>query len=406
MWSHAATIRRRRWTALGASSLAHILHDGFSASIYLLLPVWQLAFGLSLTQVGLLKAVYATAMAGLQAPAGLLAERLGERGLLAAGTVLSGLAFLAAGATVGFMTLALCLFVAGCGASVQHPLSSSVVARAYQNGRRRAALGFYNFAGDIGKLVFPATVALLLVLMPWRWVTAGYAGIAVLVALILMALLGFTAADNEETRLDDPPAARNLERGWGIRDRRGFQTLSAIHVIDDSSRTVFLTFLPFLLTAKGAQVHTIGFALTLVFAGGAIGKFVCGMLAERVGVIRTVITTEILTCSGILLLLLLPLTPTLVLLPILGVALNGTSSVLYGTVAEFVAPERHARAFGLFYTLGSSAGAVGPALYGLASDMLGLSATFVILTAMIFMTVPLAQVLRRSLPGRMSAPIG
>ena len=336
-------------------------------------------------------------MAGLQAPAGLLAERLGERGLLAAGTVLSGLAFLFAGAAIGFLTLALCLFVAGCGASVQHPLSSSVVARAYQNGRRRAALGFYNFAGDIGKLVFPATAALLLALMPWQWVTASYAGIAVLIALILVALLGLTSATHEEAKPRDPPAARNLERGWGIRDRRGFQTLSAIHVIDDSSRTVFLTFLPFLLTAKGAQVHTIGLALTLVFAGGAIGKFICGMLAERVGVIRTVITSEILTCSGILLLLLLPLTPTLALLPILGVVLNGTSSVLYGTVAEFVVPERHARAFGLFYTLGSTAGAVGPALYGLASDMLGLSATFVVLSAMIFITVPLAQILRHSL---------
>lgn len=390
---------------LGAGSLAHILHDGFSASIYLLLPVWQSAFGLSLTQVGLLKAVYATAMAGLQAPAGLLAERLGERGLLAAGTVLSGLAFLAAGAAVGFVTLALCLFVAGCGASVQHPLSSSVVARAYQNGRRRAALGFYNFAGDIGKLVFPATAALLIVLMPWQWVTAGYAGIAVLVALMLVALLGFTATTHEKATLHRSPAAQNLERGWGIHNRRGFQTLSAIHVIDDSSRTVFLTFLPFLLTAKGAQVPTIGFALTLVFAGGAIGKFVCGMLAERVGIIRTVITTELLTCGGILLLLFLPLAPTLTLLPILGLALNGTSSVLYGTVAEFVAPERHARAFGLFYTLGSGAGAVGPALYGLASDMLGLSATFVILSVMILMTIPLAQVLRHSLPERMSAPI-
>ncbi len=390
---------------LSAGSLAHILHDGFSASIYLLLPVWQSVFALSLTQVGLLKAAYATAMAGLQVPAGLLAERLGERGLLAAGTVLSGLAFLVAGAAVGFMTLALCLFVAGCGASVQHPLSSSVVARAYQNGRRRAALGFYNFAGDIGKLLFPATAALLLVLMPWQWVTAGYAGIAVLVALILVALLGYGCTTHEKARPDDPPAARKLERGWGIRDRRGFQTLSAIHVIDDSSRTVFLTFLPFLLTAKGAQVHTIGFALTLVFAGGAIGKFVCGMLAERVGVIRTVITTEILTCGGILLLLFLPLTPTLTLLPLLGVALNGTSSVLYGTVAEFVAPERHARAFGLFYTLGSAAGAIGPALYGLASDVLGLSATFVILSAMIFMTVPLAQILRHSLAERVSAPL-
>ena len=33
----------------------------------------------------------------------------------------------------------------------QHPLSSSVVAKAYEDGPRRAALGTYNFAGDVGK---------------------------------------------------------------------------------------------------------------------------------------------------------------------------------------------------------------------------------------------------------------
>ena len=32
----------------------------------------------------------------------------------------------------------------------------------------------------------------------------------------------------------------------------------------------------------------------------------------------------------------LPLVPSLILLPVLGVALNGTSSVLYGTVPELV----------------------------------------------------------------------
>ncbi len=386
---------RRHWAALGAGGLAHILHDGFSASIYLFFPVWQSAFGLSLTQVGLLKTCYSVAMAGLQMPAALLAERLGERGLLAAGTVLSGVAFLATGTAGGFLTLALCLFLVGCGGSTQHPLASALIARTHEGPSRRAALGFYNFTGDIGKLAFPAGAALLLAALPWRSVTAGYALAAVVVAFTVFVLLGRTPETRESAA---PKGTLGLGRGsWGIRDRRGFQTLSAIHMIDDSSRTIFLTFLPFLLNAKGAEVHTIGLALTFVFAGGATGKFVCAMIAERVGIIRTVVITELATGAGVLLLLVLPLVPALVLLPALGVALNGTSSVLYGTVSEFVAPERQARAFGLFYTLGSAAGAVGPALYGLASDTLGLNATFAMLSAMILATLPLAHRLRRSL---------
>jgi predicted MFS family arabinose efflux permease len=59
------------------------------------------------------------------------------------------------------------------------------------------------------------------------------------------------------------------------------------------------------------------------------------------------------------------------LLPVLGVMLNGTSSVLYGTVPELVTSRRIERAFALFYTgtLGSSA--LAPVLYGWLGDAAG-----------------------------------
>ena len=132
----------------------------------------------------------------------------------------------------------------------------------------------------------------------------------------------------------------------------------------------FLIFLPFVLTAKGASLPTIGLALTLVFAGGAAGKLVCAFIGARIGAIATVWLTEGLTAVGILALLPLPLEAALVLLPVIGVALNGTSSVLYGSVPELVAPERRRARFSIFYTGTIGAGAVAPALFGLVGDAL------------------------------------
>jgi MFS family permease len=103
---------------------------------------------------------------------------------------------------------------------------------------------------------------------------------------------------------------------------------------------------------------TIGLALALIFAGGATGKFLCGVLATRIGILRSVILTECATSIGILALLPLKLEAGLIILPLIGVALNGTSSVLYGTVAELVPAERRARAFGVFYTCTIGAGAI------------------------------------------------
>ena len=176
-----------------------------------------------------------------------------------------------------------------------------------------------------------------------------------------------------------------------------FRLLFAIGVLDTATRMGFLTYLPFLLRAKGAPVSTIGLALSLVFAGGATGKLVCGFLGARLGMLTTVLLTEGFTSAGILALLPLRLHPGLALLPLIGIALNGTSSVLYGTVPELVSVERRQRAFGMFYTGTIGAGAVSPAIYGLFADALGVPATLILVAGVVLLTLPLAWLLNPAL---------
>ena len=389
--------RARARATLAASCVTHFLHDGFSDIVYVLLPVWAGEFRLTFAQVGLLRTAYSGGMASFQVPAGILAERWGERGLLAAGTAVTASGFLILGLSGGFASLLLFLLLAGLGSGVQHPLSSSIVSKAYENGPRRVALGTYNFSGDLGKVVVPALVALASAVVGWRRAAPAYGAVGLLAALGIFLVLRRLAAG---ARRDD--GARDGDRGkggWGIRDRKGFQALSAVHVIDNTTRTAFLTFLPFLLIAKGSTVQAVGLALALVFAGGAVGKFVCGALAERLGVIRTVVLTELVTGGGILALLGLPLAPALALLPVLGVGLNGTSSVLYGTVADLVTPERRSRAYGLFYTLGVGSGSVAPFFYGLVSDLWGVPTTLTIIGLVVLTTIPLSRLLKAPLAG-------
>ena len=374
----------------------HSVHDGFSDVIFLFLPLWQAEFALTLTQVGIVKSCYTGLMALGQIPAGLMAERYGERILLAVGTGITGLGFLALSFSDGFFSLLLLLALAGLGSATQHPLSSAIVSRAFDGHRLRTALGIYNFSGDIGKAAVPLLAALVIGAFGWRWATGGYGAVGLVAALAIMVCLAALGAGGA------PPSAKARDRtdrtgGWGIRHRAGFATLSAISVIDGVGRTAFLTFLPFLLIAKGADVATVGLSLALTFIGGAAGKFLCGVLAERLGIIRTTVLTEAMTAAGILAILALPLVPTMAVLPLIGAALNGTSSVLYGTVAEFVAPERRSRGFGLFYTLGIGGSARAPSASGLVSDAVGVSAMLAGLAAFILLTIPLALALRRPL---------
>jgi MFS family permease len=390
------TPKRPRAT-LAASCVLHFLHDGCSDLLYVLFPVWAREFSLSFTQVGLLRTAYSGALALFQVPAGFLAERWGEPRVLAAGTFLTAVGYYCVGTAEGFVPLLVFLTIGGLGSGTQHPLSSSLVSRAYEAGRR-VALGTFNFSGDLGKVTWPAGVAFVTAWYGWRRAAQGI-GLVVLAAAVaiffLLASLVGGPAGHRGTAAAERPG-----NGWGIRNARGFTLLSAIHGIDNGSRTVFLTYLPFLLLGKGAGLDLMGLALGLTFAGGATGKFVCGLLAERLGIIRTVLVTETATGIGILLLLALPVTPTLFLLPVLGIALNGTSSVLYGTVAELVAPERRSRVYGVFYTIGIGAGALAPPLFGLLSDAAGVPATLSVLAAVILATLPLAHLLRPAVEGK------
>ena len=386
---------RRARAVLGTACGTHFVHDGFSDILYVLFPVWAREFGLSFAQVGLLRTVYSGGMAVFQIPAGLLAERWGEARLLAAGTAATALGFIAAGFAGGYAALLGCLLAAGLGSGVQHPLSSSIVSHAYENGRRRVALGTYNFSGDLGKVVVPAAVAFAVPWIGWRGAVESFAAIGIVAAVLVLVAL--TSLHVGHAPIPVEGGGRRSVSDWGIRDVRGFQALSVIHVIDNSTRTGFLTFLPFLLIAKGSSVRAVGFALMLVFAGGAVGKFACGALAERLGVIRTVIVTEAATGAGILLLLGLPLSPALALLPVLGIALNGTSSVLYGTVADLVTSDRRARSYAVFYTVGVGASALSPSVYGVVSDWGGVPLALAIVGSLVFLTLPLTLLLRRPL---------
>ena len=170
--------------------------------------------------------------------------------------------------------------------------------------------------------------------------------------------------------------------------------LCLINVIDSSTRSGFLTFVAFLMLERGIDQGWAVISVPLVAVGGMAGKIACGYLAERFGVIRTVVITEVATGVSILLTLVLPPLAAYFLLPLIGVALNGTSSVLYGTIGDLVNPERVSRAFGLFYTLGSACGVLSPLGYGALADQAGIRAAVTAVGIVVLTALPLCIVLR------------
>ncbi len=374
--------------------LAHMTHDGFTDMLYVFFPIWQASFRLSFTEVGLLRTLFSGAMALFQIPSGIVAAGIGSLCALVLGTTLTSLSLASIGFASSPSLLFILLVMGGIGSSAQHPVASSAIANTYQGAASRAAIGTYNFSGDIGKLIFPSTAAVLIVHFGWETTISGLGLCGLITAAAVLALLAGLPLDKPKTRSAGSAGKFTFLRG---KDSLPFLSLSCIGVIDSATRTGVLTFLPFLLKEKGAGMSAVGLALSLIFAGGAVGKFVCGMAATYLGIIRTVVVTETATAALVGTLTVLDVNTMLLLCPLLGAMLNGTSSVLYGSVPELVQPESRNDAFAWFYTCTIGSGALSPFFYGMAGDAFGIKTALAMAAAFAAATIPLTLPLRGKL---------
>jgi MFS family permease len=331
----------------------------------------------------------------LEIPAGILSESLGERRLLVFGIMGSGIGFFAVSFTEGYYGILLALFVAGCGAAFQHSLCSSLISKSFGEPERRIALGSYNASGDIGKLAFTLVASLLLGIgVGWQNITLGYGLLSVAVALTIWILLSTKRAGKlSAIKLNEIAGGKH----WGIKDKLGFTNLAAIVFLDSLIQSGFLVFITFVMIEKQVSTGLVVFAVAATLSGGICGKYAGGLLAVRIGVIRSIVFFEVLTAIGIMLVFYAPGNISFFLLPLVGVFLQGSSSITYGTVSNLVHTKQQSRGFSIIYTITSSASFVGPAIFGLIIDLLGFKVMMMIMATLVLVTLPLCYLLKLAL---------
>ena len=377
-------------------STMHVWSDLFFALLVPLLPFIKEDMGLSFTEVGLLRSVFSGASAVLQVPAGFLAESAGEFWLLIAGNVWVTVGLMAMALSPVFWALVVASGIGGLGGGTQHPLASSMVSRAYDDRGRATAVGTVNFAGDLGKMIAPLVAGLIAVSMGWRttFMVVGLAGLA----FMLASMLTRRAVDIGRPTASTAPSSDDQSVEVEAESKlAGFVALSGVGLLDSATRTSALVFLPFVMESKGMGAGQISVMLFLLFGGGAIGKYVCGWLGDRMGTLILVWLTKGLTAA---LLVASLFTPGLLIAPLvvlIGIGLNGTSSVLYATVAEFVPARRRARFYGFFYTTNEIGTVVAPLAYGFVADLFSLRTTMLAMGVATAAILPASLTLRRHL---------
>ena len=387
-------MRGRR--VLIASCGAHLIQDGRVALQYVLLPILAQAFGLSYTQVGFLRAVSSSAMTLLEIPAGVLAERFSEIRLLIFGLLCAGLGYLGVAFAVDFYLIVLGFLITGCGAAFQHSLASALISRSFDDVARRRSLGIYNAFGDVGKLAFTGVFSLAIGMgFAWNLVVAALSLVTLAFAVVLVVFVRRAPpAAIAESREDDSGG----DGKWGIKHPRRFGWLCFTVFLDTLTQSVFLIFIAFLLLQKGSVDSVASLAVVLVLCGGMVGKFVSGFLAVRYGDRGAFRILQVMTILGLVILLFLPELAILILLPFVGVAVQGSSTVTYGALSDFVHHQRQARGYALIYALSGVSAVFGPIVFGILADLYGVEVSLFVLALLTSLTLLSGQVLQKSPP--------
>ena len=345
---------------------------------FVLLPVLAQSLGLNYTQIGLLKATSSTAMALLEIPSGFLAEKFGEKRLLCVGLVGVGAGYVGLSISNQFFTAWLFFLLAGSGAAFQHSLSSALLVQQFDGGQRRSALGTYNSFGDLGKLAYAGAFSFLLGMgLAWNTTVLLMAISAIGFGLVVWWWLRDTTASKPENPSSTKPSSKgsaSLVQTWGITRPLHFLTLGCVVFLVSVVQAVFLTFIAFVLVEKGASASHAAGGVVLTLFGGTAGKFAGGLLAARVGDRRSFFVVQYMTILVLLGVLFLPLQVVFLTLPLVGVFVQGSSTVCYGTVADYVEAGKTSRAYSLIYTLSSAAGVAGPFLLGVLADRVHIEA--------------------------------
>ncbi len=174
---------------LSLIGIGHFLSHFYVLCLPPMLPVFAREFDVGFALLGSAIAGYAWIGGVLQAPVGVLLDKIGARQMLAAGLGLNAAAIGLIGFADNFWVFAAFAVLAGVGNAVFHPVDYAIIAAKIAEKRLGRAYSLHTFSGFFGGGVAPLAIVALALAFDWRmaFIIVGSLGVA---AAVVIALQG------------------------------------------------------------------------------------------------------------------------------------------------------------------------------------------------------------------------
>ena len=363
---------RYRWAVLALGVLAQVAFAAASQGLAAVGPLFRTQLGLSLVETGAILTGVSIGTALTLVAWGALADRIGERRVLAIGLGGEALGLLLAAFAPGFLlTLAALVFTGMMGACA-NSASGRAVMGWFGKSERGTALGIRQMATPLGGGLAAAA-------LPFIALVFGLRG-----GLLALALLSLAAAIACGIWIRTPPAPAARPAGTRMvspmRDRRIWRIAIGGSLLVGGQLSIINYLVLFLNVHRGMPLALAAAVLAVVQLGGAGSRVAVGVWSdrrgERLGLMRLIAVAG--TASFVLVAALAEaplglLVPVLVVTGVISMSSNGLGFTATGEIAGLA---RAATAMGFQNTGLFVSGTVFPIAFGAVAATAGWTAAF------------------------------
>jgi FSR family fosmidomycin resistance protein-like MFS transporter len=266
------------WGRLAANSAAHMTEHLFNGVIAVILPLIISSLGLTLSQAGALASTR-TLMAGAASfPSGFFAD-LGFRRNLLLGLCIAfiGLASFGLSLSSSFPVLLVFMALGGLGGGGFHPQSLAILTAKYRE-RRAFALGVHDSSANLGEVVGPLALGVLLTFVDWRTALQIWA----IPGIVIGMLYAFWGGENGLALKRPKDYGRSLWRD--VVANKAVCGLVVVSSLRAMGQTALAAFLPlFLALQLKLNAGAVGAYMSILFLFAGAAPAVVGWISDRLG---------------------------------------------------------------------------------------------------------------------------
>ncbi len=285
-------IKSFRWWIVGLIALATAINYLDRQNLPVAIVEIRNSFPISDLQYGFINSLFLLAYGTMYAVGGRIIDKLGSRIGYAIMITWWSLANVLHGLVSSVTGLGVARFLLGMGEGGGFPGSAKVVSEWFPARERAMAFGIFNTGSSVGGAIAPPVIALIIVVLDWRWafVIAGAAGLVWTVIWLLLYAKPAKSrlVSNEERDYVEQELARessepdSIDIPWlSLFKYRKIQGLLTIKFFTDAAWYFFIFWLPkYLADVRDLDIKAIGAYAWIPFVFAGAGSFLGGWFSS------------------------------------------------------------------------------------------------------------------------------